>query len=204
VAVNVRGLTVWFERSVGSVAANAISYPLDLGHATAVVAALDVNRHVDVKEGENGDVVVQTTAPPSNAQASGPGPSGPSSGGPAATQPRSGNDNRGSGTRGSTPSGGGSRPIPSTTPPGAVNPSTATPSAGDQAPATPADPGSTGDVTGDLPLPPNPDEAALPSPGEIADSLGLRGAHSVSRAFGAFLGLGLILPLARFVIRRLG
>jgi hypothetical protein len=38
----------------------------------------------------------------------------------------------------------------------------------------------------------------------VERKLGLRGARSVSRAFGAFLGLGLILPLARFVIRRLG
>jgi hypothetical protein len=38
----------------------------------------------------------------------------------------------------------------------------------------------------------------------VQRNLGLRGANSVSRAFGAFLGLGLILPLARFVIRRLG
>jgi hypothetical protein len=39
---------------------------------------------------------------------------------------------------------------------------------------------------------------------DVQRKLGLRGAQSVSRAFGAFLGLGLILPLARFVIRRLG
>jgi hypothetical protein len=45
---------------------------------------------------------------------------------------------------------------------------------------------------------------AAPSLDDVADKLGLRGARSVSRAFGAFLGLGLILPLARFVIRRLG
>jgi hypothetical protein len=38
----------------------------------------------------------------------------------------------------------------------------------------------------------------------VERKLGLRGAHSVSRAFGAFFGLGLILPLARFLIRRLG
>jgi hypothetical protein len=36
----------------------------------------------------------------------------------------------------------------------------------------------------------------------VIDSL--KGAHAVSGAFGAFLGLGLILPLARFLIRRLG
>jgi hypothetical protein len=106
--------------------------------------------------------------------------------------------------RGPSTTAGGTKSNPSPTTPGSGTPSTGTPSVGDTGPTTPADPGSTGDLTGDLPLPANPDETALPSPGEIADTLGLRGAHSVSRAFGAFLGLGLILPLARFVIRRLG
>jgi hypothetical protein len=50
----------------------------------------------------------------------------------------------------------------------------------------------------------DPNYTALPSLDDVQRNLGLRGAHSVSRAFGAFLGLGLILPLARFVIRRLG
>ena len=63
VAVSVRGLSVWFEQSVGAVSANALSYPLDLGMATAVVAALDVDRHIEVTESPNGNVVVQTTAP---------------------------------------------------------------------------------------------------------------------------------------------
>ena len=47
------------------------------------------------------------------------------------------------------------------------------------------------------------EEAAL-SVDQVIDTLGLRDARGVSRAFGAFLALGLILPLARFVIRRLG
>lgn len=201
VAVNVRGLTVWFERSVGAVAANAINYPLDLGHSTAVVAALDVDRQVDVKEGENGDVVVQTTAP-TNAPVAGPAPNGAGGGSPAATTPKgqagAPKDNRNPST-----TAGGTKSNTSPTTPGSATPSTATPSVGDTGPATPADPGSA-DVVGDLAPPVNPDETALPSAGEIADTLGLRGAQSVSRAFGAFLGLGLILPLARFVIRRLG
>jgi hypothetical protein len=50
----------------------------------------------------------------------------------------------------------------------------------------------------------NPNEVTLPTLDDVQRKLGLRGAQSVSRAFGAFLGLGLILPLARFVIRRLG
>lgn len=205
VAVNTRGLTVWFERSVGAVAANAISYPLDLGHATAVVAALDVDRHVDVQKSENGDVVVQTTAPPP-AQTASPGPGGSNGAGPTATQPR---DQAGSGPSGSgTPTTGAGRKQGNsspTTPGSATSPSTpTTPSVDDQGPATPADPGSTDEVIGDVPPPTNPDEAALPSLDDVQRNLGLRGADSVSRAFGAFLGLGLILPLARFVIRRLG
>ena len=49
VAVESLGLRVRFEQSVGSVSP-AISYPLELGRATAVVAALDVDRKIEVKE----------------------------------------------------------------------------------------------------------------------------------------------------------
>jgi len=67
-------------------------------------------------------------------------------------------------------------------------------------------------ATGDTPIPAgsataapnNPNDVALPSVGDLERNLGLKGARSVSRAFGAFLGLGLILPLSRFLIRRLG
>jgi hypothetical protein len=45
-------------------------------------------------------------------------------------------------------------------------------------------------------------QTAFPSPKDVVDNL--RGAHAVSGAFGAFFALGLILPLARFLIRRLG
>jgi hypothetical protein len=56
-----------------------------------------------------------------------------------------------------------------------------------------------------VPPPPvtGPEEGAL-NPTQVARSLGLRDARQVSQAFGAFLGLGLILPLARLIIRRLG
>jgi len=60
---------------------------------------------------------------------------------------------------------------------------------------------STTDSAGQAPTDPNSVAIGLP---HLPDSLGLRGAHSVSRAFGAFIGLGLILPLSRFLIRRLG
>jgi hypothetical protein len=85
------------------------------------------------------------------------------------------------------------------------------------APATPAPAGSEASPTpaagagpsttvanGADPALSNPNNTALPSIGDMERNLGLRGAHSVSRAFGAFFGLGLILPLARFLIRRLG
>jgi len=73
---------------------------------------------------------------------------------------------------------------------------------GDTAATPPVEPSPTVDQA--TPPPGNPDETALPSIGDVERNLGLRGAHSVSRAFGAFFGLGLILPLARFLIRRLG
>jgi hypothetical protein len=200
VAVDVRGLTVWFERSVGAVSAGAISYPMDLGHATAVVAALDVNRNIEVNENKDGDVVVQTTAPqpaPSTTDARG---SGQTSGDTQATQPKNGGQN----VRPPTTRDNGS----------AASTGTSSKPPGTSAPALPGTDSTVAQPPGDItepvdgvdPVSPpiNPDETALPSPGEIADTLGLRGANSVSRAFGAFLGLGLILPLARFVIRRLG
>jgi hypothetical protein len=200
VAVDVRGLTVWFERSVGAVSADAISYPMDLGHATAVVAALDVNRNIEVNENKDGDVVVQTTAPqpaPSTTDARG---SGQTSGDTQATQPKNGGQN----VRPPTTRDNGS----------AASTGTSSKPPGTSAPALPGTDSTVAQPPGDItepvdgvdPVSPpiNPDETALPSPGEIADTLGLRGANSVSRAFGAFLGLGLILPLARFVIRRLG
>jgi hypothetical protein len=67
----------------------------------------------------------------------------------------------------------------------------------------PADPGTTASADNSGQTPGNSDNVALGLPHPL-DNLGLRGAHSVSRAFGAFIGLGLILPLSRFLIRRLG
>jgi hypothetical protein len=49
--------------------------------------------------------------------------------------------------------------------------------------------------------PPAPETQAFP---DIRRALGLRDARAVSRAFGAFIALGLVLPLARLVIRRFG
>lgn len=197
VAVDVRGLTVWFERSVGAVSADAISYPMDLGHATAVVAALDVKRNIEVNENQDGNVVVQTTAPQPAPPATDAGKPGQNAGGTQATPPRNGGQNvRPPATRDTGPvSRGTSRPTNTSVPP--LLPDT------DSTVTQPADPVEPGVGVDPLPLT-DPELTALPSPGEIAENLGLRGANSVSRAFGAFLGLGLILPLARFVIRRLG
>jgi hypothetical protein len=198
VAVSVRGLSVWFEQSVGAVSANALSYPLDMGMATAVVAALDIDRHIEVTESPNGNVVVQTTAP-SNAPTAAPATE-PSASPTTATGRNGGGKDQNN--RPGAPSTGtkanGSPPNPGTT-----TPSVPAPSAGEVAPSTPADIGSPSEVVDPAPTQGNPDEVAI-SLEDVQRKLGLRGAHSVSSAFGVFLGLGLILPLARFVIRRLG
>jgi hypothetical protein len=197
VAVDVRGLRVRFEQAAGPVQAG-VTYPLELGHATAVVAAVDADRHIDVSEGPNGRVVVQNTAPTA-AQPPGPAPAdGP---GPNATGPRS---NAGTSPRSNSPTPGGTSK--SNTPPSKSGPVSTTPAPpnGEPVVTPPVETGPPTEVVDAVPAPENPDDVALPSLNDIERNLGLRGANSVSRAFGAFLGLGLILPLARFVIRRLG
>src|SRR5207253_476975 len=69
VTVDVPGLRVHFEQAVGNVNATALTNPLELGHSTAVVAALDAG-HVDVKQNPNGGVTVDSTPRP--APVSGP------------------------------------------------------------------------------------------------------------------------------------
>ena len=193
VAVSVRGLSVWFEQSVGAVSANALSYPLDLGMATAVVAALDIDRHIEVTESPNGNVVVETNAP-----APGPGTargSGEATGGqppaPIKNQP-------GAGVRPS-PTGGNKPPAAT----GTSTPTAPAPSVGEVIPPTPVEVDAPSAVVDPAPPLDDPSLTAI-SLEDVQRKLGLRGARSVSSAFGAFLGLGLILPLARFVIRRLG
>lgn len=197
VAVDTRGLRVRFEHSAGPVQAGAVGSPLELGRATAVVAAVDANQKIEIAENSNG-VTVQTTAPPAAPAASEgasvkPGPSTSTERGPRSNQPRG--NNQGPSTSPRTP----------TSSPGTSSPQT--PPQGIELPVPPApsvDPGTpSGEVTDPTALV-DPNQTALPSFEEVQNKLGLRGAQSVSRAFGAFLGLGLILPLARFVIRRLG
>jgi hypothetical protein len=193
--VEVKGLGVRFDQqSVGSF--DALNYPLDLGHATAVVVALNTDRKVDVNS-ENGSSPTVSSTPttaapvPETAQAPKPGDKPAVNRNPNSPGTSSRNTN--------PPTNGGVKPAPQPSP-GAVNP--APPAGSDVVSSPPADVPQT-EVTEAAPAPDDPNLTAI-GPGEVMDKLGLRGAHSVSRAFGAFFGLGLILPLARFVIRRLG
>jgi hypothetical protein len=182
VTVKVKGFTVRFDQSVQAppgVPAQTVSQVLDLGSSTALVAAFDREREITISEGDTVQASPEQPAPA-------PGPTSPS--------PPSG------------AKGTGVKPAKQTPASRAVLPSnegikidTPAPAAVDQPdqPAGPEVPATPGETLG-------PDNQALPSADQIVDTLGLRGARSVSRAFGAFLGLGLILPLARFVIRRLG
>jgi hypothetical protein len=88
-------------------------------------------------------------------------------------------------------------------PPKSDGQATVTPPASGEVTTPPVEPGLEPPVNDGTQVVTDPNETAL-SLDDVQRKLGLRGAQSVSRAFGAFLGLGLILPLARFVIRRLG
>jgi hypothetical protein len=193
--VEVQGLRVRFDQGVGGV--EALNYPLDLGHATAVVVALNTDRKVDVSsDPSGGNPTVQSTPPaaPPATQA------GPDRGGSTAPPTKVSGNNPGT-TKTTVAPTTGRAGSPTTAAP--VAPA-APPVSGDtQIAPPPSSDGTTatgGDVT---PAPGNSDNVALGLK-DVTDKLGLRGARSVSGAFGAFLGLGLILPLARFVIRRLG
>ena len=193
VAVEVQGLRVFFEPAAGPVNAAPLQYPLELGHSTAVVAALDTDKNIVVNENPNGGVTVQTSAPAAAAPAPAPAPAPPATTrnnkGTSTTQGGAAKDSKGDLP---TPAKGDSIQPPSTAAPG---PGSTTP------PVESVSPAPTGDTGAQMT---NPDEGALPNLGDVERKLGLRGAHSVSNAFGAFLGLGLILPVARFLIRRLG
>ncbi|HEV7861083.1 MAG TPA: hypothetical protein VGR20_00225, partial [Acidimicrobiia bacterium] len=151
-----------------------------------------------VKPNPNGGMVVEST--PTSVPASGPRP-GQSTGGTQATPSTRG-------TPGSTavrpaPAGPGKDAQPPAT--SGIKPPTSATTGGEVPVTPPAEAGSSTTITnGADPGLADPTETALPSIGDLERNLGLRGAHSVSRAFGAFFGLGLILPLARFLIRRLG
>ncbi len=191
VTVKTAGLRVRFDRSVegpqGVGTSSDLGQVLDLGSATAIVAAFDQDRQIDVSMDGSTPVVAPAPTtinpPPSVAPTTG-GPQAP----PATATP---------GTKKPTkPARLPTSPInvavtPPSTDPGPVGPDGSGPAAPPGAPG-----GTLGNEDTNL--------TALPGLDDVTDALGLRGAHAVSNAFGAFLGLGLILPLARIVIRRLG
>jgi hypothetical protein len=201
VTVDTDGLHFRFDQSVQNpaVPSSALSHALELGHSTAVVAAFDNQRNVQVKMSREGEVVVDSQPMPTSPAA--PGQSG-SAVKPVTTPVNPSNPRQGSTNTNPTPTGK-SNPANPTQKPGAVaTPGAPTPeTGGSREPAVSPDPNA---IVGP-PAPPqdNRDLNAL-NANDLARKLGLRDAHSVSSAFGAFLGLGLILPLARFVIRRLG
>lgn len=194
VTVQVGGLRVTFDQSVQGppgVSASAVNQVLELGSSTALVAAFDRERRIDVSfSGGEPFVEPEPVAPPAVTPGPSSGPSKPVGSGPNGSKPAF----RPRLPRGSIDVKAG----PATPPPDAVSASKPTPGA---PPTDVLDPAETLPRPGDPAT--NPDEVAL-EPDDVARALGLRGARSVSRAFGAFLGLGLILPLARFVIRRFG
>jgi hypothetical protein len=192
VAVDTRGLRVRFEQSAGPV--QAVSGVLELGRATAVVAAVDAARNINIDENPNGGVTVQTTAPTSPTAGADPAKPGTD---PVTPDPRK-TAGPNTGRKTEPNAGTGKNPSKPSSP--------ATPDPTGESPVTaPAvDPGVPTEVTNPVAPPSDSNLEALPSISDLERNLGLRGANSVSRAFGAFLGLGLILPLARFVIRRLG
>jgi hypothetical protein len=187
VAVDAAGLRVTFQQ--GPLDASTLGYPLELGHSTAVVAALDApGRTMNVNENDGGVPTVENTPQPA--------PAPPTS---VAAPPTSRQKQDTPGTSRAGDKGKAQPPKPGTTQPTATQPSNGgllIPPPPTSVTEPPTDDG-TQIVT-------DPNEVVLPSLDDVQDKLGLRGARSVSRAFGAFLGLGLILPLARFVIRRLG
>ncbi|MDQ1497471.1 MAG: hypothetical protein QOI86_811, partial [Actinomycetota bacterium] len=180
VTVDTQGLRVRFEQTVGSVQAG-LSNPLELGHATAVVVALNIDGKTDVTQDKNGGVTVKTT-PSTSAPVVAP----PSSRGPGGGTPSSNLKGAGSAagaTHGTSPSSNNGKGTPVTATPAPSNPTTPAATGGESATAQPTDPTQ---ATGpDVAAPPeNPNLNALPSMKDVERNLGLRGAHSVSRAFG--------------------
>ncbi len=140
VAVETRGLRVFFEQNVGSVQASALASPLELGHATAVVAALDgSDKNIQVKENGTGGATVETTpsttAPPTVTR-----PSQQDGGTSTAPTQKPGSTN-------SKPQPGGGKGTTSTGTPSVSTPTPPSAPAGESVVAPPADPGSPTTVT---------------------------------------------------------
>jgi hypothetical protein len=179
VVVQAQGLRIHFDRSVQGpqgVQAQSVASDLELGSTTALVAAADRAGKIEVTL-EGGKPVVD----PGDLVQPAPAPS------KQAASPRTG---KGQGTD-ARPNAG--RPTSVFVP---AAPAQAQAPSAEAQPATPP----SQDTALDGPL---NDDLAFKAP-DITRALGLRDARAVSRAFGAFLGLGLILPVARLVIRRFG
>jgi hypothetical protein len=181
VTVQAQGLRVHFERSVQGpqgVQTQGVASDLELGRTTALVAATERPGQIEVR---NGDLVVESSGDLNDVRT-------PEAAPPPTSKPRAGNN----------------RQVDATPPAIRVNPG--------QQELTVAQPGPDG-PPGQIENLPNAADDALASPPlgpenqalpDIRRALGLRDARAVSRAFGAFIGLGLILPIARLVIRRFG
>lgn len=220
VTVQVAALRVRFDpvKTPRGVAAERIEEILDLGSSTMVLMAFDRERRIDVSY-EGDDVVVQAEpeAAPTTTPAAAPAPPESPTAAPSSTA-TSGAAKVNPGPA-SSPSSSAKFQLPSNaavkvkvqparpaSKPAAPTTPVPTPVPATPLPETPAD--ST----------PAPVPEAVPSPavepsldGVDEEAFGLRDisrsledARAVSRAFGVFLALGLVLPLARFVIKRFG
>ena len=176
VTVQAQGLRVHFERSVqGPQGVQAQSVASDLQLGSTTALVAAADRAGKIEVSDNG-VAGFEPAPAPTPVAQGP-------------RPRSGRG-QAADSRSAAPKGPGVTFVP------APKPVT-----GNEAPSVAAPSPEPGQETVLDEQPPGPENVALP---DIPRALGLRDARSVSRAFGAFIGLGLILPIARLVIRRFG
>jgi len=211
VTVRVQALRVRFDPRVAAPqrVGERIEQVIHLGASTMVLMAFDRERQIDVSyEGDDVVVQAQPEAQPAASPPAGPAPSAtaPSAApAPSATAPAKAPQASGSSSSPRLPSNAKvkvrvnpARPAPAPAP---------TPAAPDPAPEVGA---------GEAVPPPAAVEVPLPERGATTEGLGeealglpdlgrsLKDARAVSRFFGAFLALGLVLPLARFVIRRFG
>ena len=204
VTVRVDALTVRFDPSVQTPQSvgKSIEQIVHLGSSTMLVMAFDRERQIDVSY-EGDDVVVQ-------AQPEGQAPAAPPSSAPAPTSSTAGTATPS--TAGQAKSGQPGPHVPKPSPNGDVRVKVKPNPAPAPAPAPTAPPVAPGvELEGEaLPAAPTT-ESPLPSTGVDEEAFGikdisegLKDARAVSRAFGAFLALGLVLPLARFVIKRFG
>ncbi|MGH9001200.1 MAG: hypothetical protein ACRDY7_17620 [Acidimicrobiia bacterium] len=217
VTVQTKALRVKFAavQTANGVASSRIEQVMDLGSSTVLVAAFDSKRRIDVSY-EGDDMVVEAEPEPAPTSASAPPPApAPAGGGPAET---------GAPGQATISPGGtdGERSAPSRLRPSGKVKFTLKNRAAAKPPADPAEVAAPAPAPAEptTPAPSEPDVSELPvtpaaptepdeGPDEVTIGIGdltsgLRDARTVTRAFGAFLALGLVLPLARFVIRRCG